>query len=94
MFLQLGKVACQLRNYTDAQDLFENSLKTIANTQAEQIEAEIFYSQAILAQKQGYLDAAREKLTLALERFQSMHLSDGIARTENLLHQIKQTLEG
>jgi tetratricopeptide (TPR) repeat protein len=92
MLHQLGKLAFRLKRYNEAEQLYANSLKTIETIQAEQMEAEIYYSQAVLAEKQGFLELAEEKLNYAHERFQSLQASDGLARTEKLLDRIREIL--
>jgi tetratricopeptide (TPR) repeat protein len=89
---QLGKIAFALKRYSQAEQLYGDSLKAIENTPAELVEAEIFYSQALLAERQGYLELAQEKLKCALERFQNLQAAEGLARTEKLLNQIRNML--
>jgi tetratricopeptide (TPR) repeat protein len=93
MLHQLGSIAFQLENYDEAEELLENSLKTVESIQSEQMEAEIFYSQALLAEKQGRLKLAQEKSLDALERFKSLGAQESLTRVEKFFDRIKKALE-
>jgi tetratricopeptide (TPR) repeat protein len=89
---QLGRIAVELKKYGQAEQFYGDSLKAIENIPAEQTEAEIFYSQALLAEKQGFLELARERAYRAFELFQSLQSGDGLARVEGLLSRLKEVL--
>jgi tetratricopeptide (TPR) repeat protein len=84
MLHQLGKIELQYEKFEEANKIFENSLKILESMDAEQMEAEILYSQAVSAEKQGRLDVAKEKLLHARERFQNLHANESLARVEKL----------
>jgi tetratricopeptide (TPR) repeat protein len=88
MLHQLGRIALQFEEYEEANQLLENSMKIVEGMDAEQMEAEILYSQAFSAERQGRLDVALEKLTHARERFQNLHVNEGLSRVENLQSRI------
>jgi tetratricopeptide (TPR) repeat protein len=89
---QLGRIAFQLGNFDQAEQLFEDSLKTVETIHSEQMEAEVFYSQAVLAEKQGDLELALEKVQYAIERFQNLHANDALVRAKKLLKRVRKTL--
>jgi hypothetical protein len=71
----------------------ENSLESIETIHSEQMEAEIYYSQALLAEKQSRPKLAQEKLQAALQRFESLQATEGVSRTQKALRRIKMEVD-
>lgn len=93
MLHRIGNIASQCGRYGEADRVLQESLKAVESIHSEQMEAEILYSLALLAEKQDDLELAQERLEQACERFRSLSAQDSLARAERTLNRISGTLD-
>jgi tetratricopeptide (TPR) repeat protein len=88
MLHRLGTIASQEARFAEAEKLLAASLDTMKDIHSEQMEAEVFVSAALLAERQGDLRLARERLLKALERFRHLSAAEDVVRTQSLLDRL------